>query len=346
MEGVESGPARILFNPAGDKLAALFGDGSLAVWNVANWQRQTSADALLPEARSVSFSPDGSRLLAKTYRNARMWDAKTGTRLADLSLDNYGGEPTGFSPGGQVVVASSRSQGIGLWSATSGKPIEVTAGEKQIAVSARSIAVAASKAAVSVREINTGRELFRMADLPAGVHKRSSRRTASDWRWRWRTDRCFCKRSGAWRPACRRQNVPWPSPKLTFSADSRWTMIYGAGSVALLVDAAAVEVPRLPGHVGGVRSAFFSRDGRYAIISTDEGTKTVWDAATGVRRVPAKRTATAAKSSSWKQRQDCARPYRPMPRPDFGILFPRKSCCLRSSRRPPMMASIAATHCV
>ena len=77
----------------------------------------------------VSFSADGSRLLAAQPNRAWVWDAADGNPLVELKAPEgewlYG---AAFSPDGKRIVTASLNNTPRLWDAQTGKPIAVLAG--------------------------------------------------------------------------------------------------------------------------------------------------------------------------------------------------------------------------
>jgi WD40 repeat protein len=71
---------------------------------------------------SVMFSPDGTRLITRCDRTARVWDTATGAPLTVLEHDGTV-TTAAFSPDGTRVVTASEDGTARVWNATTGKPV-------------------------------------------------------------------------------------------------------------------------------------------------------------------------------------------------------------------------------
>ena len=150
-----AGHTRILtaatFSPDGSRIATGSNDGTAKVWKTVDGQLVTTLLVWrvkkLPRYRIfsralpvtlyvyVKFSPDGRRVLTNTYFEetpAKLWDAETGTLLAELVGDTTevgfqtktgGVWGTSFSPDGKFIVTESISR-VRLWNTAGGKLVE------------------------------------------------------------------------------------------------------------------------------------------------------------------------------------------------------------------------------
>ena len=65
---------------------------------------------------SVSFSPDGSRIVSGSRdKTVRIWDAATGVLLITLAGHEDVVESVSFSPDGYCVVSGSRDKNMCIW---------------------------------------------------------------------------------------------------------------------------------------------------------------------------------------------------------------------------------------
>ena len=118
---VRSKPLRVLLTPNGDKIAAVFEDGTASVWNGRTGR--TIAD--LKNAGNINqaiFSSDGKQMVTcSTDNNARVWDASSGALLHTFTHDAL--TETVLSPDGSRLIALSRSGSAILWDMRSAKEV-------------------------------------------------------------------------------------------------------------------------------------------------------------------------------------------------------------------------------
>ena len=73
---------------------------------------------------SVSYSPDGARILTGSYDNtAKVWDARTGTPLIELKGLNEAVISVSFSPDGTRIVTGCEDGIVKVWDARTGTPL-------------------------------------------------------------------------------------------------------------------------------------------------------------------------------------------------------------------------------
>ena len=73
---------------------------------------------------SVSFSPDGRRIVSGSYdRTIRIWDAESGQELSKLEGHTAVVLSVSFSPDGRRIVSGSDDKTIRIWDAESGQEL-------------------------------------------------------------------------------------------------------------------------------------------------------------------------------------------------------------------------------
>ena len=78
---------------------------------------------------SVTFSPDGTRVVSGSYDNTlRLWDAVSGAHLNTLKGHTSYVNSVAFSPDGTRVVSGSDDQTLRLWDAVSGAHLDTIEG--------------------------------------------------------------------------------------------------------------------------------------------------------------------------------------------------------------------------
>ncbi len=128
------------FDPEGRRLAVLYEDNHIAVWDIATatvLALISDSDARRGHQRKVArlgFSPDGQLLATQGLVDAmvRLWDASTGTMVSQLVPKFLLGTP-GFSfssDGSRMATFDSHPLAIQIWNTRSGKRLHELTSEK------------------------------------------------------------------------------------------------------------------------------------------------------------------------------------------------------------------------
>ncbi|HEY7346842.1 MAG TPA: WD40 repeat domain-containing protein [Ktedonobacterales bacterium] len=75
--------------------------------------------------RGLAWSPDGSALALSAYKDAQIWDANTGQRLAKLQGHTSEVDGIAWSPDGSMLASASRDATVRLWDARQRTPLTV-----------------------------------------------------------------------------------------------------------------------------------------------------------------------------------------------------------------------------
>jgi WD40 repeat protein len=212
------------------------------------------ADNSLAELRHTgrvhcaAFSPDGKRVVtASGDGTARVWDAATGARLAELVGHAGAVASAAFSPDGKQIVTASSDRTARVWDAATG---------------------------AGLAEFRGHTDLLRIATFsPDGTRIV----TASDDK----TARVWDAATGASvaELAGHADSVRFA----TFSPDGTRIVTTSLDQTARIWDASTgARLAELRGHTGGVGSAAFSPDGTRLVTGSVDSTARVWDVSTGV----------------------------------------------------------------
>jgi len=87
--------------------------GIVKIWRLSDWSEVSTFET--PElVMGIAFSPDGTYLASSVWKEARIWDLRTGRNVATLPVSANGWPGIAFSPEG--LLATTNSKGVlSLW---------------------------------------------------------------------------------------------------------------------------------------------------------------------------------------------------------------------------------------
>ncbi|MBI3843277.1 MAG: protein kinase [Planctomycetes bacterium] len=237
-------PQRLALSPDDRRIAAVFSDSSVGLWDVDTgrslWRQDRGADP----AWGIAYSPDRARIATgQDDGSIRLWDARNGHAIQTLDVGAGKVYALAFSRDGRWL-ASAHDRSIRIWNAST---------------------------------LTVERTLEGHTDLVTWLEFASDGRLASSSYDR--TARIWDPVSGETRVVFEgHADFVW---MVAFSADGRRLVTASSDRTARVWDAASGHcVAVLSGHTSGLWSASFHADGRRVLTAAQDGTVRLWDPAT------------------------------------------------------------------
>ncbi len=226
---------------------------------ISNWEQDGHTDVV----RSVSFSPDGSRIATGSDdKSVKIWDLAAQEEILMLNGARRGITSVAFSPDGTWIAACGPWDPIKVWDVNTGK--EVLSLEKgsspDLSVSHDGTMIAAClNEFATVYNVKEG-SIQRLSTTP--------RHNA------WISAVSFSPDGTRILTGCRDASIRLWDPSILVRTSGL--------SVAVGVEMAWKEVAELHGHNGQVDSVSFSPDGQRVVTGSSDNTVRVWDLENGV----------------------------------------------------------------
>jgi WD40 repeat protein len=120
---------RVTFSSDGKRLAAATGDGSVKLWDAATGKEIHHLKGPTEFVMSLTFSSDGTRLaVANDDRTVTLWDTTTGKELRTIKGHQDKVSSLAFSPDGTLLAGASAGNMVTLWDAATGKELRTLKG--------------------------------------------------------------------------------------------------------------------------------------------------------------------------------------------------------------------------
>ncbi|MBN4000734.1 ribosome assembly protein 4 [Nostoc sp. LPT] len=229
---------------------------------------------------SVSFSPDGKRIVtASADKTARVWDI-SGKQIAELKGHTKAVNSASFSPDGKRIVTASADNTARVWD-ISGKQIAELKGHTQPVNSAsfspdgkRIVTASADKTArvwdisgKQIAELKGHTSYVNSASFsPDGKHILITSYDTTAWVWD-----IFGKQITELKGHTKAVN------SASFSPDGKRIVTASADNTARVWDISGKQIAELKGHTKAVNSASFSPDGKRIVTASADNTAGVWD---------------------------------------------------------------------
>ena len=236
-------PGVVVFSPDGTRLAHSSLEG-VVLWDVASKSEVFELGDDQSIAHPFAFSPDGHRLLTATGEpdiRVKLWNARTGESIAELSQHSRGIRHASFSADGALVVTASNDSTLKISDGMTGEQIDVLHGHQGpvswtgFAPDGSLLASCSDDSTVRLWDPSTGRPLRILAGHTGYVHS------------------------------------------LNFAPDGRHLASCSIDQSARVWDLGAVEPAVCQGHEGIVMATASSPDNALIASGSLDGTVRLWD---------------------------------------------------------------------
>lgn len=113
----------VAFSPDGKCLASMVENNTIRMWDVNSGQTIRDFRGHKALIRSISFSPDGSKILSGSYDSLKIWDSQTARLVLDIPAYTSWNSSSLFALGGNAVVADCKDNSIKLCNTQDGSII-------------------------------------------------------------------------------------------------------------------------------------------------------------------------------------------------------------------------------
>jgi len=129
LEGVGDYVQDFHFSPDGSRLAVIYPDYSMRLWDVEDWRLIVAGPAHGALVTDFSFSSDGHTFMTAAFDGeVKIWDAETGRHLRTFHEGRDAIRSASFSPDGRLVIAAA-GENLHIWDRQAGVLLTTIAGD-------------------------------------------------------------------------------------------------------------------------------------------------------------------------------------------------------------------------
>ncbi|KAH8108521.1 WD40-repeat-containing domain protein, partial [Phellopilus nigrolimitatus] len=241
------------------------------------------------EVNSVTYSPDGQHIVSGSqHKTVRIWDAKSGQQLHQLSGHTGYVKSVAYSPDGQHIVSGSHDNTVRIWDAKSGKQLHELSGHsdwvKSVAYSPdgqhivsgswdQTVRIWDAKSGQQLHELSGHRDyITSVAYSPNGQHIVSGSVDKTVRIWDAKSGQQLHELSGH---TGRVTSVAY-SPDGQHIVSDSWDQ-----TVRLWDAKSGQQLHELSWETGSINSVAYSPDGQHIVFESSDKTVRIWDTKSG-----------------------------------------------------------------
>jgi WD40 repeat protein/tRNA A-37 threonylcarbamoyl transferase component Bud32 len=141
----------VAFSPDGRRIVTCDTYGMAKVWDATNGKELLTFSGHSGMILTISYSPDGQRILTGGSSIARLWDAASGKELLTFKRQDIDGPFAIFSPDGQQIVTGGPGGTAKVWEAATAQEVAAWQAEEQADLE-RSALQAAAESALRLKD--------------------------------------------------------------------------------------------------------------------------------------------------------------------------------------------------
>ena len=270
------------FHPDGKRILTSSRDGKVKIWPVKE-EEKTNMICRQKSVNSFDISPDSKKLLVVSGYEVKFWDIKSRKELPFRIVNSGTIETAFFSPDGTMVISTSDDNSSIIWNAQTGKRIRTLSGHSDLVNFAafspdgKLIVSASTDHTAKIWDVKTGSEIRSLEHnssvLNASFDAKSTQlvtvlKDQPALVWDWRNERVISNLGIHHNAIFADKNHILCTNQYSKKALIRHTE---TGKVKF----------ELSGHNEGIRSAFYSSDGKRIVTTGQDNTTKIWDAKSG-----------------------------------------------------------------
>jgi WD40 repeat protein len=270
------------FHPDGKRILTSSKDGKVKIWPVHE-EEKTNVICRQKSVSSFDISSDSKKLLVVSGAEAKFWDIKSRKELPVRIVNSGTIQTAFFSPDGTMVISTSDDNTSIIWDAQTGKRIRTLSGHSDLVNFAafspdgRVVVTTSNDHTAKIWDVKTGSEIKSLEHsgpvLNASFDSASTQlvtvlKDQPALAWDWKNKRVISN-------LAKHHNAIFADKNHILCTNQ-----YSKKAYIRHTETGKIKF-ELSGHNEGIRSAFYSSDGKRIVTTSQDNTTKIWDAKSG-----------------------------------------------------------------